>query len=78
MESVDFVFQLPDYVDPGLTPDLGLSRGGARTYTTPSPSENPLNAWMHRVRTSFHYYLLPAHFTSTPDIYHLAFTVPVD
>lgn len=48
-ESVDYVSQLPDYVEPGLTPDLGLNRDGARAYATPSPSENPLNAWMYRV-----------------------------
>ncbi|KAI1452687.1 amidase signature enzyme [Annulohypoxylon moriforme] len=43
-ESVDFVNRMPDYVDPRLTPDVGTSR----TYTLPSASENPLNAWSHR------------------------------
>ncbi|KAI1770521.1 amidase signature enzyme [Hypoxylon cercidicola] len=44
-ESVEYVEQIKDYVDPGLICDRNV---GDRTYTLPSPSENPLNAWSHR------------------------------
>lgn len=48
-QSVDFVDQMDDYIDPRLTPSLGAAGPAARTYTVPQPSENPLNAWSHRV-----------------------------
>ncbi|KAI4868170.1 amidase signature enzyme [Hypoxylon rubiginosum] len=47
-ESVEYVEQMKDYVDPGLIRDLNVDGQIARTYTLPSPSENPLNAWSHR------------------------------
>ncbi|KAI1087905.1 amidase signature enzyme [Rostrohypoxylon terebratum] len=47
-ESVDFVDLLPDYVDSRLAPNIGTSNQVPRTFTLPSISENPLNAWSHR------------------------------
>ncbi|XXG97963.1 hypothetical protein Hte_004279 [Hypoxylon texense] len=47
-ESVEYVEQMKDYVDPGLICDLSVDDQTVRTYTLPSPSENPLNAWSHR------------------------------
>ncbi|KAI1764818.1 amidase signature enzyme [Hypoxylon sp. FL1150] len=46
-ESVDYVEKMKDYIDPGLIHDLNIAD---RTYTLPSPSENPLNAWRHRTQ----------------------------
>ncbi|KAI1204493.1 amidase signature enzyme [Annulohypoxylon truncatum] len=43
-ESVNIVDHLPDW----LTPDLGTPAQSSRTYTLPSTSENPLNAWSYR------------------------------
>ncbi|KAI0171731.1 amidase signature enzyme [Hypoxylon sp. FL1284] len=43
--SVEFVEQMDDYIEPSLLRDLDVDR---RTYTVPSPSGNPLNAWSHR------------------------------
>jgi amidase len=40
------VSDLPEYPDPRLQPQV--VEGGARTYTKPQESENPLNAWAHR------------------------------
>lgn len=48
-ESVDFVENMPDYVHPCFATDHSQ---GARMYTKPVPSENPLNAWSHRVWTT--------------------------
>lgn len=48
VEAVDHVQALPEYHDPRLM--AAVNAGQARTYTRPPASENPLNAWSHRVR----------------------------
>ncbi|KAI0834008.1 amidase signature enzyme [Hypoxylon sp. FL0890] len=47
-QSVEFVDRMSDFVDPRLTPDVMAPVSVTRTYTLPSPSENPINAWSHR------------------------------
>ncbi|KAI0112304.1 amidase signature enzyme [Hypoxylon sp. NC0597] len=47
-ESVEFVDRMTDFIDPRLNPDVGAPVRVTRTYTLPSPSENPLNAWSYR------------------------------
>ncbi|KAI1407329.1 amidase signature enzyme [Hypoxylon sp. FL1857] len=47
-ESVELVDRMKDYIDPRLAPDAEASARVSRTYSLPSPSENPLNAWSNR------------------------------
>ncbi len=47
-EGVNYVTNLSAYQEPSLAPTVDPS---ARNYSVPSPRENPLNAWSHRVRT---------------------------
>lgn len=47
--EIDTVDKLPEYRDPRLT---WATEENTRTYTKPEPSENPLNAWSHRVSKS--------------------------
>jgi len=44
--SVNFVNQLPEYLDPRLTPTVSPSN---RTYSVPERGSNPLNAWYCKV-----------------------------
>ncbi|KAI0014708.1 amidase signature enzyme [Xylariomycetidae sp. FL0641] len=46
-KSIALVDDLPDYIDPKLTPNLGADKR-TRTHTRPADSENPMNAWMFR------------------------------
>ena len=50
--DVKQVLSLPEYSDPRLTPTSGTE--DLRAFSRPVPSENPLNAWSHRVATSSH------------------------
>lgn len=49
--AISHVDSLPPYIDPRLLPEPDGSQDmvKARLFWKPSPDENPLNAWSHKV-----------------------------